>query len=85
MANQWLTNFLILFGTSFFGDVYIIDKLTAVPTAQVARKACSPTFGTGLQLVGGSAPKPLAYPLYRQPRLQIREDDQFFPSMGHLC
>ena len=39
-------------------------KLTAVPTARVARKARSPTFSTGLQLVGGSAPKPLAYPLH---------------------
>ena len=64
MADQRLTNFLVLFGTFFFGDVYIIDKLTAVPTARVARKARSPTFGTGLQLVGGSAPKPLAYPLH---------------------
>ena len=36
----------------------------AMPTARVARKARSPTFGTGLQLVGGSAPKPLAYPLH---------------------
>ena len=42
----------------------IVDKLTAVPTARVARKARSPTFSTGLQLVGGSAPKPLAYPLH---------------------
>ena len=42
----------------------IIYKLTAVPTARVTRKACSPTFSTGLQLVGGSAPKPLAYPLH---------------------
>ena len=25
MADQWLTNFLVLFGMFFFGDVYIID------------------------------------------------------------
>ena len=42
----------------------ITNKLMAVPTAWVARKARSPTFGTGLQLVGSSAPKPLAYPLH---------------------
>ena len=51
MADQRLTNFLVLFGTFFLGDVYIIDKLMAVPTARVARKARSPTFSTGLQLV----------------------------------
>ena len=49
----------------FLSNILLIyNKLTAVPTAQVARKACSPTFSTGLQLVGGSAPKPLAYPLH---------------------
>ena len=30
MADQRLTNFLVLFGTFFFGDVYIIDEYIRV-------------------------------------------------------
>ena len=53
------------------------NKLTAVPTARIARKARSPTFGTCLQLVGGSAPKPLAYPLHK---VYIAHNNKFMHS-----
>jgi len=42
-------------------DEFERDKFLAVPSARVARMLAPRTFGTGLELVGGSAPKPLAY------------------------
>ena len=37
---------------------YSYDKLLAMPTAWVARMLAPLTYSTGLQLVGGAAPKP---------------------------
>jgi len=38
--------------------ILTLDKLSAVPTARVARTLTPLTFSTCLQLVGGAAPKP---------------------------
>jgi hypothetical protein len=39
----------------------IFYKFLAVPSARVARMLAPLTYSPGLELVGGSAPKPLAY------------------------
>ena len=39
----------------------IEDKFLAVPSARVAHMLAPLTYSPGLKLVGGSAPKPLAY------------------------
>ena len=50
-------------GEYYYRPTMIYNKLMAVPTARVARRLAPLTFSTGLQLVGGVAPKPPFCPL----------------------
>ena len=60
-----LTNFTFLFERKLapFGTVlfYIIGQVLGRAYGTGRSHARSPAFATGLKLVGGSAPKPLAY------------------------
>ena len=60
-----LTNFTFLFEQKVarFGTVvfYIIGQVLGRAYGTGRSHARSPAFATGLELVGGSAPKPLAY------------------------
>jgi hypothetical protein len=65
--------------------LYIIDKLMAVPTARVARKLAPLAFSTGLQLVGGVAPKPPFVHMHSSTHVFCQYSSFSSPKVSCMC